>query len=186
MYVIERKVLLLESLRLFCLPCIVFAVICVTRKGMFSDCQNEVRIIQIGSPATELQSRFFSFACRIVFVWRAKWIPKDQNTKADYLSRIVDPDDRKLNPKYFDMIFLRWGPFDIDRMADNRNTQLTRLNSKFWCPESEAVDCFTQDWRFTNNWICPSPYLVLSVLRHMQACNAYGTSVFPEWKSANY
>ena len=81
--------------------------------------------------------------------------------KANYLSRIVDHDDWKLNSRYFYMILLEWGPCEVDRMADNRNTQLKRLYSKFWCPNYEAVDCFTRDWSMTNNWICPPPYLVL-------------------------
>ena len=39
---------------------------------------------------TELRSRYFSCICL-----EARWIPKDQNTKADHLRRIVDPDDWK-------------------------------------------------------------------------------------------
>ena len=136
----------------------------------------------------ELQSiavMIFEFCLENKVCTETQWIRREQNAKADCLSRIVDPDDWKLNSRYFYMISLKWGPFDVDKMADNRNTQLNRFNSKFWCPNSEAVDCFTQDWSMTNNWICPPPYLVLSVLRYMGLCSAYGTTVLPEWNSAN-
>ena len=119
--------------------------------------------------------------------FQAQWIPCSENQVADYLSRIVDPDDWMLNPKLFQLISSRWGPFHVDRMACHYNSHLPRFNSKFWYPNTEAVDCFTQDWgKGCNNHVCPPPYLINAVLFHMQFCKAKGTLVVPEWKSGAF
>ena len=49
------------------------------------------------------------------------------------------------SPDLFKLITFKWVPFDVDRMTCSYNTRLPRFNSKFWCPGTEAVDCFTQD-----------------------------------------
>ena len=101
---------------------------------VFCDNQNAARIVHVGSPVNEIQSiavMIFEFCLENKVCTEAQWIPREQNAKADYLRRIVNPDDWKLNSRYFYMISLKWGPFDVDRMADNRNTQLKRFNSKF-------------------------------------------------------
>ena len=72
-------------------------------------------------------------------------------------------------------------------MACSYNTHLPRFNSKFWCPGTEAVDCFTQDWgKECNSFVCPPPHLISAVLYHMESCKAKGTLVVPEWKSAPF
>ena len=71
--------------------------------------------------------------------FQAQWIPRGDNELADYLSRIVVPDDWILHPDLFKLITFKWGPFDVDRMACSYNTHLPRFNSTFWCPGTEAV-----------------------------------------------
>ena len=116
---------------------------------VFCDNQNVVRIVHCGSSVVELQQLavdIFSFCMTNCISFQAQWIPRDENHLADYLSRLVDPDDWMLNPSLFQFLSQMWGPFDIDRMACHLNCQLARFNSKFWCPGTEAVDCFSQDW----------------------------------------
>ena len=60
------------------------------------------------------------------------------------------------------------------RVQSDHNTQLKRFNSKFWCPGTEAIDCFTQNWSHCNNWVCLPPALILSVLKHMAFWKASG------------
>ena len=92
-----------------------------------------------------------------------------------------------LSPDLFKLIANMWGPFDVDRMACSYNSHLPRFNSKFWCPGTEAVDCFTQDWgKDCNNFVCPPPHLISAVLYHMENCEAKGTLVVPEWISAPF
>ena len=116
---------------------------------VFSDNQNVARVAHYGSSVVELQQiavNIFSFCMRHSISFQMQWIPRGENELADYLSRIVDPDDGMLSPSLFQLITDRSGPFQVDRMACDYNCQLTRFNSKFWCPGTEAVDCFSQDW----------------------------------------
>ena len=119
--------------------------------------------------------------------FQTQWIPRAENELADYLSRVVDPDDWMLSPDLFKLIANMWGPFDVNRMACSYNSHLPRFISKFWCPGTEAVDCFTQDWgKDCNNFVCPPPHLICAVLYHMENCEATGTLVVPERKSAPF
>jgi len=125
---------------------------------IFSDNQNVVRIVHNGSSVCHLQHKAaynFSFSVSNNVSFQAQWIPRAQNQLADYLSRIVDPDDWLLSPALFRLIVDKWDPFQVDRMASHHNSHLPRFNSKFWCPGSKAVDCFTQDWgKGCNNYVC--------------------------------
>ena len=116
---------------------------------IFSDNQNVVRIAHNASSVGHLQRidvDIFSLCMSNKVSFQAQWIPTAENKLADYLNRIVDPDDWLLSPKLFRLIVDKGGPFHVDRMASHHNSHLPRFNSKFWCPVSEAVDCFTQDW----------------------------------------
>ena len=46
-----------------------------------------------------------------------QWIPRDQNSKADYLSKIIDYEDWGVTKQFFDFINSMWGPHTIDRFA---------------------------------------------------------------------
>ncbi len=57
---------------------------------------------------------------------------------ADDPSREVDLADWSVSPDIFWMISSWWGPFTVDRMADTRNAQVARFNSRWFCPGSTA------------------------------------------------
>ena len=61
----------------------------------FTDNQNVVSIVNGGSRVVELQS-LASCATNSISL-EMKWIPRDLNTAADCLSRIIDFDDYALN-----------------------------------------------------------------------------------------
>ena len=86
-----------------------------------------------------------------------EWIPRSANDRADFLSRIVDYDDWRVNRDYFLLAEEKWGPHSVDRFANHENTQLPRFNSRFWCPGTEAVDAFSVSWAGENNWLV-SPF----------------------------
>ena len=113
-----------------------------------------------------------------------QWIPRAENKIADVLSKTIDLDDWQLSPELFAMLHRAWEPFTIDRFAASYNTQLPRFNYRFWCPQAEAVDAFTQNWSNERNWICPPVSLIIPVIRHMSVCKATGTLIVPSWPSA--
>ncbi|KAL5496815.1 hypothetical protein EMCRGX_G013175 [Ephydatia muelleri] len=164
--------------------------LCNTRVRWFSDNQNVIRILQVGSRKPNLQEQALKvFETCIIHQIRLEpeWIPRAQNELADFISRIVDYDDWQISPALFYYLEEAWGPYSVDRFADNFNTRLSRFNSRFACPGSEAVDTFTVHWGGgENNWWCPPPSLVARVVRHAETCKANGTLVVPHWESAPY
>ena len=159
------------------------------RVRWFSDNQNVVHILEVGSHQPHLQAELL----KIVEVcmqhnirMEPGWVPREENQLADYFSRIVDLDDWQLDSGAFRLLDGLWGPHTVDRFVDNYNAQLIRFNSRYACPGTEAVDASTVHWGEENNWWCPPPGLVVRVIRHAEACNACGTLIVPCWKSVPF
>ena len=155
----------------------------------FTDNQNVVRILQVGSAKSHIQveaCKVFKTCIQYNIRLEPEWIPREKNQLADYVSRIVDYDDWQLDPVVFAMLNTLWGPYSVDRFASSYNAQLVQFNSRFASHGTEAVDAFTVDWHGENNWCCPPPYLVPRVIRHMETCKAHGTLVVPCWESAPF
>ena len=159
------------------------------RVRWFSDNQNVVRILDIGSKKPHLQKEalaVFTIAAQHLIRIEPEWIPRTENQQADYLSRIQDRDDWKIQPALFAIIDLQWGPHTVDRFANNLNTQLPWFNSRFWCPGTEAVDTFTCNWEQETNWVCPPPYLIPRTIQHAARTCSKGTLIVPAWPSAPF
>ena len=153
----------------------------------FSDSQNCCSIVNVGSPKPHLQSiaaKNFNLCMLHDIELEIAWLPRMDNEKADYLSRIIDYDDWSLDHKLFKFLDNKWGPHTVDRFACFCNAQLSRYNSRFWNPGSEAVDAFTQRWSAENNWLCPPVSLIVRTVKHLVYCKESGTLVVPEWPSS--
>ena len=74
------------------------------------------------------------------------WIPREKNKLADYFSKINDTDDFSIDYKTLYVILRTLGTCTIDRFANNNNTKLKRFNSKFYFPNTEAVNAFACNW----------------------------------------
>ena len=154
-----------------------------------TDSRNVAAIVQVGSMIQELQDLalgIFQFSVSRQIHLDVVWIPRDQNSKDDMLSKLKDFDDFVVHDDVFFQLEGLWGPHTIDRIACYYNTKLPRFNSRFLQPRSEAVDAFSQDWSSENNWLVPPPTVIGKVLTHMRDCRAVGTLVVPMWKSAYY
>ncbi|CAC5399205.1 unnamed protein product [Mytilus coruscus] len=141
----------------------------------FTDNQNAVSIIKKGSKLPHLQGLALSIfntcvSCNISLY--AQWIPREENEKADALSRIIDIDDWGISFEFFDFFNSIWGPFTVDRFANMHNTKLTRFNSKYWNPTTSAIDAFTCNWHGENNWLFPPIRLVSNCINHLVYCGA--------------
>merc|ERR1711988_1882177 len=107
------------------------------------------RILSVGSSKPHLQSlalEIFYHCMKFNIFMQPTWVPREENQIADHYSKYNDTDDWSIDNKSFINISKRYGPFTIDRFADNYNRQTKRFNSKFYCPETESVNCFTNDW----------------------------------------
>ena len=155
----------------------------------FTDNQNCVRIIKSGSMKLELNvlaRSIFSVCSRQGISIDIQWIPRSDNEKADYISKMIDHEDWGVTVEFFNYIDALWGPHTIDRFANCNNAKIARFNSLFWTVGCEAVDAFSQNWCNENNWLVPPIYSVLRVLKHMLACKASGTLIVPRWVSAPF
>ena len=155
----------------------------------FRDNQNVTRIVSSGSSKGDLRSEAlsnFNNCCSNGISIKMEWIPRTQNDKADFLSRICDSDDWGLLWNTFHNIDLVCGPHSIDRFANYLNAKPSRFNSRFWNPGSEGIDSFVMDWAGENNFICPPVSLIPRVLLHMRNCKASGTLIVPLWHSAPF
>ena len=154
---------------------------------LFTDNQNVVRIIQVGSMIQDLQVialNVFLFVSQRRIQLDVSWLPREQNSKADFFSKIIDVDDYSVHDDVFVQLDELWGPHTVDRFACCYNTKLPRFNSRFLQPGTEAVDAFSQDWSSDINWLVPPVTFIGTVLSYMRSCKARGTLVVPMWRSA--
>ena len=56
-----------------------------------------------------------------------EWIPPTLNERADYLSRIIDPDDWRVKDRYFRLLQARWGVCTVDCFASCQNFKIKRF-----------------------------------------------------------
>ena len=115
------------------------------------------------------------------------WISRRFNVSADFISKLVDTDDWEITTELLGIVSRAWGPFSIDRFASYDNAKCERFNSKYHVPGSEAVDAFTQDWRFENNlWVPPVKDIirVLTIVKYIQGIR--GVLIVPYWRSASF
>ena len=147
------------------------------------------RIVHVGSRIHEL----YCIALDIKSICRendillqVSWVPRVMNADADKLSKYTDVGDRQITPIFFAFLNSKWGPFTIDRFASSQNRKLPRFNSKFFCPESEAVDAFLQNWECENNLLAPPVKDIPRLVRYISGRRGRGTLVIPFWESAMY
>ena len=59
-----------------------------------------------------------------------QWVPRKQNTITDTLSKLYDFEEWETTNTLFKFLNRVWGPFTIDRFADNKNCKTKVFNSK--------------------------------------------------------
>ena len=154
----------------------------------YTDNQNVVRILQKGSSKADLQAivmKLFLTAMQHGISVSADWIPREQNQLADFYSKhTVDRDDWAVSALFFAQINRLFGPFTVDRFANEKNAKCSCFNSRFYCPGTSGVDAFAQDWSGHKNYLVPPLRFVPKCLQHLQTCGAVGTFVLPLWRSA--
>jgi hypothetical protein len=112
-----------------------------------------------------------------------EWIPGVNNKIPDFQSRLIDHFDWRVDKICFQQLDQRWGPHTVDRMASDLNYQIKRFNSMRFCPGTEAVNCFTQDWSKENNWVVPPFNLIHRILKLIIEQGAKATLVAPQWEA---
>jgi hypothetical protein len=137
-------------------------------------------------PLQSLAYSIFSICTKHSISIDIQWIPRKENTKADYISKMIDHEDWGITDTFIEFIDDLWGPHSVDRFASVVNKKISRFNSLFWNPSFEAVDAFTQNWSGENNFLVPPIYSVVRAIKHLVYSKAIGTLIIPTWVSAPY
>lgn len=146
-------------------------------------------IIKRGSSKENLQilaENIFDICKKQKIDLNVEWVPRNQIQYADKLSRYTDTDNWEITKSFFEYLNRLWGPFTVDRFANDENKKVGRFNSKYYCPETECVNAFNTSWENENNLLVPPIQTISKVLKHMQTCKASGTLVAPYWPSAAF
>jgi len=118
--------------------------------------------------------------------FEVRWIPRELNQQADYLSKYLCRDDYRLARVVFQFLDRMWGPHSVDWFASHLSAQLPRFYAQFWCPGCEGVNAFSESWSDRLGWFFPPPFLLSRVLEQMLYCGAEGTVVAPYWPSQRW
>ena len=120
---------------------------------------------------------------------RPRYIASAANVWADRLSRHLDKDDWRLNPRIFRYLDRLWGPHTVDRFASLENALLARYNSRWLDPRTEAVDCLRLSdatWRAETNWCNPPWGLLDDLILKLRSSGAAATVIAPHWPARSW
>ena len=143
-----------------------------------------------GSPNPDLQRlavQLFEAQLAGSFVLQAVWRPREENVRADFLSRVAAMLQHAycLRPSLFRWLDERWGPHTIDRFASIDARQplapphTGRFCSLYFHPEAAWVDAFSVPWHGENNWLFPPVPEIGRTVAHLLATGASGTLIVP-------
>jgi hypothetical protein len=155
----------------------------------YTDNSNVPRILAHGSMKSDLHSlalSVFQLCLKHNIVILPEWVPRDNNSIADSISRVSDFDDWSVDQTSFALIEGLWGPHTVDRFASPSNYKVRKFNSRFWCRGSYGVDAFCQDWSGENNYLCPPVSFIVYTLKRLLKCRGRGTLIVPKWPSAYF
>lgn len=159
------------------------------RVKWFTDNQGVASIVCKGSMKPELQNIAMQIY-RVCFVnsitLDAEWVPRSENEKADYLSKIVDLDDWGLSFKLVRILQERFGVFEVDWFASESNAKVNKFYSRFWNSSCYDIDAFAANWGQCFGLFVPPPCIIHKVLNKMAVDKASGVLVVPLWTSAPY
>jgi hypothetical protein len=154
-----------------------------------TDNQNCVRIVENGSTKSrlhEISIKIFNLCLKENISLLTEWVPRSQNEIADCISKFCDVDDWGVSDDFFCFMDDLWGTHTVDRFANHYNNRILRFNSRFWVPETEAVNAFSCSWAGENNWLVPPISIVPQVINYLEKCKAKGTLIIPNWPSAPF
>ena len=140
------------------------------RIKLFTDNQGVKAIALKGSMKTELQDIAYSIfrICMSESIYlEMEWIPRSENEKSDYLSRILDYDDWGISFVVLDMIQQRCGQLQVDWFASNYNAKLQKFYSRFWNPSVSGVDAFAEFWGDQFGLFVPPITVIHMVIKKM-------------------
>jgi hypothetical protein len=133
-----------------------------------------------------LARELFWFGLEAKIALTVEWVPREENTLADELSKMLIPDDFAIGRAHFELLERRFGAHSIDLFASSANNLCSRFYSLHWCRGSGGVNAFAYNWSGETAWIhCPYR-MVGRVWRKLEHDGAIATMLIPLWESATW
>ena len=155
----------------------------------FTDSQTAARIIEVGSMKLDLHRlaiKIFQFCAEHSIRLEVQWIPRTENEKADYISRLIDFDDWQITHDLFLGLEELWGTHTVDCFTNYYTAKLPRFFSRFWNPGALGIDFFAQELSSENCLVVPPVALVARVIRYLSLQKAMATLVVPLLPSSSF
>ena len=155
----------------------------------YTDNQAAAKIVDVGSMKPDLHKlavKIFGACLRSKIKLEVQWIPRSENEKADFISRLIDVDDWQLTESFFATLEGVWGPHSVDCMATFYNAKVVKFFSRFWNPGSAGVDFFVQSLESENCLVVPPVVLIARVLHYLKIQSVLATLVIPFWPSSSF
>ena len=90
------------------------------------DALNLLGIVNRGSPRLKLDAlarEFFWFGLKHRITFNVEWVPREENTLADELSKLLIPDDSMLSREIFHQLEEQFGAHTVNIFASGSNNQ---------------------------------------------------------------
>ena len=152
----------------------------------FTDSQTAARIIEVGSMKLDLHRlaiKIFQFCAEHSIRLEVQWIPRIENEKADWISRLVAFDDWQITHDHLEEL---WGSHTVNCFTDYYTAKLPRFFSRFWNPGASGIDFFAQVLSSENCLVVPPVALFARVIHYLSLQKAMATLVVPLWPSSSF
>eukprot|EP01029_Cantina_marsupialis_P013423 TRINITY_DN296_c1_g1_i9.p1 TRINITY_DN296_c1_g1~~TRINITY_DN296_c1_g1_i9.p1 ORF type:complete len:395 (+),score=43.12 TRINITY_DN296_c1_g1_i9:968-2152(+) len=136
-----------------------------------SDSQVAVHGLKVGSRTVECQQwirKCGVLALENNWLLEPEWVPREENKRADFLSREQPESELVLSHSAFRFVCSKLGMFPmVDRFASSCSAKCDLFCSKWFCSKAMCVDAFSMSWDIGPHWnYCfPPCSLVKQVIR---------------------
>jgi len=123
--------------------------------------------------------KIFQFCAEHNIRMDVQWIPRTENERADYISRLIDFDDWQITQEFFLCLEELWGHHTVDCFANFYTAKLPRFFFRFWNPGTSGLNFFVQNLESESCLVVPPVPLVARALHYLSLQNARATIVIP-------
>ena len=110
------------------------------------------------------------------------WMSRDSDiiTRADLRSRDFRSYDYSLDPVTFNDLKSRFGPFNVDCMANSANSVATKFFSRYFSIGTSGINFFAQSLRMEENHFCfPPVKRAVDAVYHLEQFRTRGILIIP-------
>ena len=133
-----------------------------------------------------LAIKIFQFCAEHSIRLEVQWIPRIENEKADWISRLGAFDDWQITHDHFLSLEELWGSHTVNCFTNYYTAKLLRFFSRFWNPGASGIDFFAQVLSSENCLVLPPVALVARVIHYLSLQKAMANLVVPLWPSSSF